>query len=209
MAETILLYGDIDVNCFFIINNGKCFIVDPGYEKGRVIKYVEDNKLEVEGILLTHAHIDHIGVIDAFKVPVYLHENEYEILVDNHLNGFEYFGKTKPYELSDIELVKINDGTIFDLDGMKIETIFTPGHTVGCVCFKVGNDLYTGDTLFKESVGKWTFPTGKLETLQKTIVTLVDSLEDDIKIHPAHGPSSTIGYEKRNNYYYNEWKKLF
>ena len=204
--KRILLLGEIDVNCYFIEHNNKCYIVDPGYEKEKVIKYVKDNNLEVKGILLTHAHIDHIGAIDCFDVPVYLHKDEYEILCDNHKNGFEFYGREKPYALEHLNIVKIDEATIFDLDDKKIEVIHTPGHTMGGVCYKIDNDLYTGDTLFQGTVGKWTFPTGDLNTLKKTVVNLIDNQKEEIRIHPAHGESSTIGDENKYNHFYKMWK---
>ncbi|MGL4741059.1 MAG: MBL fold metallo-hydrolase [Sarcina sp.] len=203
----ILLYGEIPVNCYVIENDGECFIVDPGYEKERVIEYVKVKGLEVKGILLTHGHIDHIGAIDAFNVPVYIHEKEYEILVDNHKNGFEFYGREKPYDLEDIDIVTIDEDKTFKVGDKTIEVIFTPGHTIGGVCYKIGNDLYTGDTLFKETVGRWDFPTGNLEVLKESVVRLVDSMKDEVRIHPAHGESSTIENERKYNDYYNAWKK--
>lgn len=203
----ILLYGEIPVNCYVIENDGECFIVDPGYEKERVIEYVKAKGLEVKGILLTHGHIDHIGAIDAFNVPVYIHEKEYEILVDNHKNGFEFYGREKPYNLEDIDIVTIDEDKTFKVGDKTIEVIFTPGHTIGGVCYKIGDDLYTGDTLFKETVGRWDFPTGNLEVLKESVVRLVDSMKDEVRIHPAHGESSTMENERKYNDYYNAWKK--
>lgn len=204
--KKILLLGEIDVNCYFIEHNNQCYIVDPGYEKEKVINYVKKNNLEVLGILLTHAHIDHICAIDCFDVPVYLHKDEYEILCDNHKNGFEFYGREKPYSLNDINIIKIDESTVLPLGDKNIEVIRTPGHTIGGVCYKSGNDLYTGDTLFQGTVGKWTFPTGDLNTLKHTVINLIDKQEGNVRIHPAHGESSTIGDERRNNYFYNMWK---
>ncbi len=204
--KKLLLYGEIPVNCYFIENNSKCYIVDPGYEKEKLIDYVKKHNLEVLGILLTHGHIDHIGAIDAFDVPVYLHDEEYKVITDNFNNGFEFYNRKKPYDLSNINLVKLKGNSVISLDDKKIEVIHTPGHTVGCLCYKFENDLYTGDTLFQGAVGKWTFPTGDLETLKKTVVSIIDTQEEDIRIHPAHGESSTIGSEKRHNQFYLMWK---
>ena len=203
--KKMLLYGDINVNCYFIEHNQKCYIVDPGYEKERVIQYVKEHHLEVLGILLTHGHIDHIGAIDAFNVPIYLHEREFEIIEDNVKNGFTFYGKDKPYDLTSLHLVPLTDGQRLPLDELEIEVIHTPGHTVGCVCFKVLKDLYTGDTLFAGTVGRWDFPTGELKTLQHSIVSLIESQSDDVRIHPAHGDSSTIGTERLTNPYYLDW----
>lgn len=203
----LLLVGEIPVNCYFIEHNKKCYIVDPGYEKERIVKYVADHELTVLGILLTHAHIDHIGAIDAFDVPVYLHEKEVEILIDDYKNGFDYFGKVTPYSINAINLVRMKDGQCLYIDDLKIEVMHTPGHTIGGVCYKVENELYTGDTLFEGTVGKWTFPTGDLNTLKSTIINLIETQDKETIIHPAHGNSSTIGAEQSNNYFYNQWKK--
>lgn len=204
--KKILLLGEIPVNCYFIEYNNKCYVVDPGYEKEKVIKYVKENNLEVLGILLTHGHIDHIGAIDAFKVPVYLHKNEYEIIEDNYKNGFEFYGREIPYSLKEINFVKIDEEYVLPIDDKKIEVIYTPGHTIGGVCYKFENDLYTGDTLFKGTVGKWVFPTGDYETLKRTVVNLIDTEKECVNIHPAHGESSTIGQEKKYNDFYVQWK---
>ena len=101
----------------------------------------------------------------------------------------------------------MKEGTILSLDDKKIEVMHTPGHTVGGVCYKIDNDLYTGDTLFEGTVGKWIFPTGDLDTLKKTIIDLIETQDEDVRIHPAHGHSSTIGVEKRSNSFYLQWKK--
>ena len=204
----LLLYGDIDVNCYFIEHHQQCYIVDPGYEKERIIQYIYDKQLSVQGILLTHGHIDHIGAIDAFDVPIYLHEKEFEIIKDNVKNGFTFYNKAKPYDLSSLHLVPINSATTLPLGDHLIQVIHTPGHTVGSVCYKINDELYSGDTLFKGTVGRWDFPTGDLDTLQKTIVNLINSLPDNTKIYPAHGEISTIGHEKATNHFYLMWKNL-
>ena len=205
--KKLVLFGEIPVNCYIIEHNNKCYIIDPGYEKERVIEYIKKYNLEVLGILLTHGHIDHIGAINAFDVPVYLHEKEFEIIEDNVKNGFKFYGREKEYELKDINLIPIYDEYVLNLDDKQIVTMYTPGHTIGGVCYKIEDDLYTGDTLFENAVGKWTFPTGDLETLKRTVVNLIDSQEEHIKIHPAHGASSTIGQEKKYNDFYVQWKK--
>lgn len=202
----LVLHGEEDVNCYFIEDNNKCYIVDPGYEKERIVKYVENSKLEVLGILLTHGHIDHISAIDCFKVPVYIHENEYELFLDSYSNVENRYGRKMDYSLEHINIIKIDESKVFKIDDKEVYVIYTPGHTVGGVCYKFGNDLYTGDTLFKEKVGKWTFPTGSLEDMKKSVVSLINTQSDEVKVHPGHYDSSTIGHEKKNNPFYLEWK---
>ncbi len=201
------LQGDIPMNCYFIERDACCYVIDPGYEKERLIEYVKRNNLEVLGILLTHAHVDHIGALDAFDVPVYLHEDEMEVLQDDLKNGFALFRKEKTYDLKSIHFVQVRDGDALPLAGETIKVLHTPGHTVGSVCYQVGQNIYTGDTLFCGGVGKWEFPTGCLETLMQSVVHLVDTQEEAVHIHPGHGASSTIGAERSHNMFYRSWKQ--
>ena len=205
-VQKILLYGEIPVNSYILEDNGECYIIDPGYEKERVIDYIKDSGLSVKGILLTHAHIDHVGAIDAFDVPVYLHEEEHNILLNDELNGFKFYHRTKPYDIKNIKIVTLKDGDKLPLGDKYIEVIHTPGHTVGGVCYRYNNDLYTGDTLFEGTVGKWTFPTGDLETLKKSVIRIIETEPEGMNIYPAHGDSSTIGIEKVYNHFYVNWK---
>ena len=187
------LDGEIPMNCYVIDRNGKCFIVDPGYQKNIIQEYIKSQGLEVLGILLTHAHIDHIEALDCFDVPIYLHELEYDILINDSLNGFEFFGKQKAYNVNTLDIRTISENTILQLEDYQVSVIHTPGHTIGGVCYKIEHDLYVGDTLFEGSVGRWDRPTANLEQLQKSILKLIDNQPEHIIIHPGHGESSTIG----------------
>ncbi len=196
----INLNGEIPMNCYIIENNNKCYIIDPGFEREVIIKYVNEHNLKVEGILLTHGHFDHIGAVDCFDVPVYLHESEVQIFNDNSNNGYIPHKLSRPYSLDNINLVPFSDNYVIDFDGKLITTISTPGHTAGGVCYLFEGNLYTGDTLFKGSIGKWTFPTGDLKILEKSLVNLFNTVTDDaIVVNPGHGSSSTIGDERLNN----------
>ncbi|NME72456.1 MBL fold metallo-hydrolase [Flammeovirga aprica] len=201
------LDGDIPMNCYVLDRNGKCFIIDPGYQKEVIQKYVEEEGLEVIGILLSHAHIDHIEALDCFDVPVYLHELEYQILMDDSLNGFGYFGKEKAYNIHSLDIRTITENTKLYIDDYEISVFLTPGHTVGGVCYKIGHDLYVGDTLFEGNVGRWDRPTANLAQLKQSVIRLIDEQPDHMVIHPGHGRSSTIGTEKQINPFYHEWKR--
>lgn len=204
--KKLLLKSENYVNCYFLVDKGRCYVVDPGGEKEKLRDYVKENKLEVVGILLTHAHIDHICAIDAFNVPIYIHRKEYEVFIDNYNSGFMNLGKEVPFVLEKLRIILIRDNDILPLNDKKIKAIHTPGHTIGGVCYKYGDDLYTGDTLFHESVGRWDLPTGSLNDLKKSVVHLIDSNDENVRVHPSHGESSTIGDEKIENYFYKEWK---
>ncbi|MGL4993859.1 MAG: MBL fold metallo-hydrolase [Bacteroidales bacterium] len=205
-TERLLLNGEIPVNCYIIQRDNECFIVDPGYEKERIIEYVNDRGYVVKGILLTHAHIDHIEALDCFDVPIYLHDREIEILMDSSLNGFDFFNKRPKYCLSERSIIALNDGDRLAVgDGHHIEVVFTPGHTQGSVCYLIGCDLYTGDTLFEGSVGRWDRPTGDLNELKASIARLMRVIPDNYLIHPSHYRSSTILLEKQHNSFVREW----
>lgn len=202
----VQLQGHIPVNCYFIEKDGACYIVDPGYQKERIVDYLEWNGLTAVGILLTHAHIDHIGALDCCDVPVFVHESDYDVLIDDASNGFEFYGKKKAYRPDDLEIIKIVDGETLPSGDGFISVIHTPGHTVGGVCYRIDDDLYTGDTLFAGGVGRWDRPTADFEQLKSSLLGIMDSQADHVRIHPGHGESSTIGREKAFNPFYHAWK---
>lgn len=200
------LSGEIGVNCYIIEHNNKCFIIDPGYEKEKIRKFVEEHNLTVEAILLTHGHLDHIGAIDCFDVEVFIHEDEYELLTNDELNGFVSLGISNPVDLSKINIQKFSADKKFYLDDKEVSVLHTPGHTKGSVCFVFDNMIFSGDTLFKGAVGRSDFPTGDINQLKVSIVSLIDSMDDSYEVHPGHNFSSTIKEEKLSNQYYNMWK---
>ncbi|RUT78993.1 MBL fold metallo-hydrolase [Ancylomarina longa] len=204
-VQKLLLDGEIPVNCYVIKRDNECYIVDPGYQKQLIQQYIAQKGYQVKGILLTHGHIDHIEALDCFDVPVYLHKKEYEILMDNYKNGFDYFGKPRPFEFENLDIKLITEDTQLEVGKEIITVIFTPGHTIGSVCYKIGHDLYTGDTLFEGSVGKWDRPTGDVKQLKQSILRLINEQDDHILIHPGHGRSSAIGIEKQINPFYRKW----
>lgn len=204
--KSILLNGEISVNCFVIESNSMCYIIDPGYEKECVLDFVNKNSYQVLGILLTHGHIDHIGAIDAFKVPVYLSKKEYDVFLENYREGFKYYGKEQPYNLEDITFEFLEHNDRLKLADNFVQVIETPGHTCGSLCYKYKDELYTGDTLFKGTVGKWNYRTGDIAELRNSVIGLIDNLSDDVRIFPAHGEPTSIGFEKATNPYYIKWK---
>ncbi len=198
------LNGEIPMNCYIIENNKECFIIDPGFQKEVIIEYVKNNNLNVQGILLTHGHFDHIGAIDCFNVPIYMHVDELQIFNNNDNNGYNPHKLNRQHKTDNLNIITITDGHVFILGGKEITTISTPGHTIGGVCYFDGENLYTGDTLFKQSIGKWTFPTGDLKVLENSLIKLFTTITDDaVKVHPGHGLSSTIGEERNNNNFVN------
>ncbi|BDD01226.1 MBL fold metallo-hydrolase [Persicobacter psychrovividus] len=205
-VEKLTLDGEIPVNCYVIARQGACYIVDPGYQKEKIQAYIAAKGYQVKGVLLTHGHIDHIEALDCFEVPIFIHEQEWGILLNNSKNGFDFFGKKPKYQFDQLDIRPINSSTVFPLGNEEISVYLTPGHTIGSVCYRIGHDLYTGDTLFEGTVGKWDRPSGNMDQLRDSVLWLIDSLPEHLIIHPGHGRSSTIGVEKQINPFYIRWR---
>lgn len=197
-------YHELLSNTYLLIDNDKCVVIDPSVNNDGIINYIKNHSLSLKGVLLTHCHFDHIqGVdrlIDEFKCPLYIHENDVDGLKDINLNcsiynenGFVVKVKSLPTPLYDGEILSI-------LDNSGIKVIHTPFHSMGSSCFYVEkeNILFSGDTLFKLSVGRDDLP-GSKPRLQYESLNKLISLPDECKIYPGHGSSSTIGYEKKYN----------
>lgn len=176
-------------------------VIDPGGDIKDLMRYIEDNSIEVKYILLTHGHGDHIGCVpelkEATNAQIIAHKDEQEILLDKKKNlsysmrcGATEFEADRYVE--EKESVKIGD--------LKLTFIHTPGHTKGCMCIKVLNHMFTGDTLFAGSMGRTDLYSGDNKQMEKTLKRLSNQ-EDNIIIYPGHGPNSTMGIEKATNPY--------
>lgn len=178
-------------------------IIDPGCEIDKISKMIEYNNVSVKYIFVTHCHYDHI------KSIIELKEKTGALIVSGDkgaLNlGNPAINLTKHglgYEIKDIKPdVILNDGEILDLDSLKFKCIYTPGHTSCGVCYLIENELFCGDTLFLRNCGRCDLPTGDFKTLENSIKNKLYILPDEIIIHSGHGNDSTIGYEKKFNFY--------
>ncbi|AJD27866.1 MBL fold metallo-hydrolase [Clostridium botulinum] len=188
--------GIYNANCYLLIDQDKCAIIDPGGDPEDIIKIIEDNNLIPQFILLTHGHIDHVGGVEAIKdkynIPFYINRKDEDLIKEA-----EYiFGNFGKYKNADEYLV---EGKEFQLGNLKIKAIETPGHSPGGMSFLVNNVIFTGDTLFRESIGRSDFIGGSHNTLINSIQSKITVLDPDIYVLPGHGSQSTIGYEKDNN----------
>ena len=188
--------GLYEVNCTLAIDGADAWVVDPGADEEAIVKAAEAEGAKIAGVLLTHAHFDHIGAIPGIKArfpdaPVYVHPSD-EVMFGHPFNRLppEYPSFPKP--------AGVVDARKFPL----AEVIETPGHTPGGVCyyFKEDGVLLSGDTLFAGSVGRTDFPGGSMTTLVESLKKL-KALPDLTKVIPGHGPSTTIGEEKGSNPY--------
>lgn len=194
--------GMFGSNIFIIGNQGVGIAIDCGTDSDEIIAAAKKHNLEIKYVILTHGHIDHICSVDDMrsKIPieVMIHEADAEALTNPVYNVSQLLGSGAVFGNAD-RLLK--DGDILEIGGMRLEIIHTPGHTPGCICIKVGNVLFTGDTLFKAGIGRTDLPGGNDAELQNSIKSRLFILNDEICVYPGHGYSTTIGYEKSNNPY--------
>ena len=198
MNRQTLQVGGFEVNCTILNDGDQAWLIDPGQEGERLVAFLEKAALRPQGVLLTHAHFDHIGAIPFLQgkfgnLPVYVHANEEKVL-HNPLNQLppEYppLGPVR-----DLRILKADEPPFSGL-----EIIETPGHTPGGVCYYLPTErlLLSGDTLFAGSVGRTDLPGGDMATLMDSLAKLT-VLPDETVVIPGHGVFTTIGDEKKGN----------
>lgn len=199
-----LAVGTIAENCFIVRGEGsdKALIVDPGEEADRILAEVEETDAEVEAILITHCHFDHVGAVapvaKATGAPVYCPEIEVPVLAD--IMSYVPWAEFGPYESYDADET-VRGGETLELAGLVLDVIFTPGHSPGHVTYSVRGEeaIFSGDVLFQGSVGRVDLPGGDGPTLMQSIRTLVDSHPLATVVHPGHMGLTTLGAEQATN----------
>lgn len=198
--------SDMGVNCYLISKKNDAILIDAGYRPDIIEDYIDNNNLKLKAILLTHAHFDHIAGLEQirnkYSAPVYVHFKEKDWLNNSALNGsesFPYLGiiTSKPAD----NLIDKDD--FLDIDNFQVKVVHIPGHTPGGVAYKIDNLLFTGDVLFKNSIGRTDFAGGNHVQLINSIRKKLFLFTDKTIILPGHGEQTTIGEEKRNNPFLN------
>lgn len=196
--------GPLGTNCYLLVNDGlgEAVIVDPAACPAGLTAYIRDGGLKVKAVLLTHAHFDHIMGIDEVirqfgEMPVYVHEEDQELLRDPDSNLSRGYGMDYSYS----KAVSVRDGQTLRLIGYEFRVIHTPGHTPGGVCYYIASEetLISGDTLFQGSVGRTDFPGGSSSQLVRSVREKLLPLPDSTQVYPGHMGMTSIGYEKEHN----------
>ena len=195
--------GVVGTNCYLAINEEtkECLIIDPGDYAKMLAEKITEAGYKPVAILLTHGHFDHImgveGLRTQFDLPVYVHEEDAQMMEVPRLNACAMIGANVSVKADHT----VKDGDILNLAGMEIHVLHTPGHTPGGVCYYFPKEevLFSGDTLFCESVGRTDLPGGSMSALVRSIKEKVLKLPDLTIVYTGHGEPTKIGEEKRYN----------
>lgn len=199
MEINVLHLGHIAVNCYLISTENAAIVIDPGFKSSKTEEFLKENSNKERLILLTHAHFDHIGdakrLKDATGVKIAIGEKDNPALSDTALNLSDKFHAHVPEFSADILL---KDEQLLRVGDIEIKVIFTPGHTEGGVSFLMEDYLFSGDTLFKMSIGRTDLPGGNFEVLKNSVHKIFE-LPNETVVLPGHGEKTTVGYEKKYN----------
>ena len=194
-----LITGPLRVNAYFLVNEDtkEAVLIDCGENYKKIKQVEESNGFKVKALLLTHAHFDHSGCAKRLQddgVRVYISAlDAQKLLNEDNLSGD--FGRAFEYLTADKTII---DGDYITECGMTFKVIATPGHTDGSVCFLIGDMLFSGDTLFLESVGRTDFRSGSRADLIKSVKKLFE-LDGDYTVYPGHEDFTTLSHERKYN----------
>lgn len=195
-----LIVGSFETNCYLTgdLESLECAIIDPGAEAEKIISRLRAGRLIPKMILLTHGHFDHLGAVndlkEKLKIPLLMHKNDLPTIDQSieFAHRFDiYLSKCYPDEL-------IKEGDIIRLGKYTLEVMETPGHTPGGLSFLTKSEIFVGDTLFKNGIGRTDLPGGNSLLLKNSLLKIIQ-LDDNLKILAGHGDESTIKEEKKNN----------
>jgi len=194
MQVTVFNDNDFGENTYLVTSLKDAYIIDPGCSVDDINEVIEQEDLTLKGVLLTHGHYDHI--VEAFEYDpklIHSHENEKQLLEHPDINLSSWAGLN--LSLKGINYFKGNEA-----DVLIFKAILTPGHTSGCVVYLVENCLFTGDTLFYDTIGRTDTPTGDMHKMKESL-EVFKKLNPEITCYPGHGKHFKLGRALQHNYY--------
>ncbi|WP_196592849.1 MBL fold metallo-hydrolase [Pectinatus sottacetonis] len=206
MKVKTLINGSFEENCYMVIDEttNEALVIDPGSEPERILNWLKGANCTIKYVLNTHGHSDHIGcntaVCDEFKVKLGIHPLDAPMLINPQLNlstfwGMEVISKPADFFLNENDIVTLGKNTF--------KIIHTPGHSPGGICIVNDNIIFSGDSLFAESIGRTDFPGGSTKALVTSLKNKILPLDNNVIVYPGHGPTTTIGHEKDFNPYFS------
>lgn len=205
--------GSLQANCYILADEltGNCIVIDPG-DSDPVLDYVEKQHYSIKNILLTHGHFDHCSGVAAIQkkteCTVCIHKADEELVTGDspYISAMQY-GLT-PF----IPTQYLENNDMIILDSIRLKVLHTPGHSKGCVCFvdEMDSCVFSGDTLFFESIGRTDLHGGSMKDLAASVFNILFSLPDNYTVYPGHAEQTTIGHEKVCNAlvrYYDYFKQ--
>ncbi|WP_273323836.1 MBL fold metallo-hydrolase [Vallitalea guaymasensis] len=206
MKVKTMMLGILQTNVYIVYDEESkdAVVIDPAGDEDRIIRFIEENNLRLMGIIVTHGHFDHIGVVDAIRdnygVPVFTSRQEGELMADPNKNlSLNLMRTVVAVENDEV----VGDKDILEFGELEFDCIVVPGHSPESVCYynKDNDVLFCGDTLFAGSIGRTDFYDGPQNTLINSIKDRLMILPEETKVYPGHGFQTTIGYEKKTNIY--------
>lgn len=194
--------GQLSTNCYIIGCNKtkQAAIIDPAENNDILLKIVKNNSFQLKYIINTHGHSDHIGGNEILKretsARLLIHPLDEEMLSDPRKNLSFFTGNIFESPPADDYL---QEGKRIEIGLLSIKVIHTPGHSPGSVSLKIGKNIFTGDTLFKNGIGRTDLPGGSMTQITHSLRKKLMTLDPDCKIFPGHGPDSVLKYEIKNN----------
>ena len=206
---TVLTFPCFSANCYLVTDEstGESLLIDPGSYGERQKEYIKSQGVEsLRYILLTHGHFDHMLGVErfrnAFSGQVAVHEKDADKLSSAEGSLYSHFEREVPFASAEADIT-VKDGDRLPFGSGEIEVIHTPGHSKGSVCYKIGDVIFSGDTLFRCSVGRTDFPDSDGNEMLSSLKKL-SAIEGDCKIYPGHEGATTLSFEKN----YNRYMKL-
>ncbi len=195
-----LKLGFMQTNCYIVGSCGKCVVIDPAYDADKILHSAEESGYTIEKIFLTHAHFDHIMALAELQertgAEVYIHENEIALLNNAAWNLSSQFAKNLRQYTG--KAASVRDCDMIPVGNEYFKVMHTPGHTPGSVCYICEDKLFSGDTLFYESYGRYDFPGGSFSELKNSLQRLAN-LDGDYAVFPGHGPETSLSHERKFN----------
>lgn len=201
MNQKRLILGELETNCYLVwADNGEGIVIDPADEPEKILSAAKELGITVKAVVLTHVHFDHMlaakSVCTYTGAPLLVGAGDAEALTDTNRNLSGWFSPDQAVAIEGADLLYEGDTISFGNETLTV--LETPGHTPGCICLLSGNTLFSGDTLFRNSIGRLDFPGGDIEAMEHSLTRILQ-LPDDTAVYSGHGPATTIGTEKKYN----------